>query len=579
MTCIKQIDRVNRQACNPAFNRISRALVQVCIIGALLIGEPLLAKPEDVEPALAEYETERKLLVLPLHNLSDQPDLDYLQIGIARVLADRLANLIYIEVSRPGRRFLVNAAGQNLHELFREARRLPGLRKMSGADVRRLKLHTDRFRLDSNNFIIWNLDDPAEQARRLKTDYIVRGSFAFGEPAPEGAEGRRSNLSNRMIRIQLELYRASQGNLIRLVHNVSIKDVYRKMDALSDQLRDQIAGVDFVDVHVETSEPGVMVFLDELYLGRTPLKARAMPGVYQIQLKKKGVQTLQRDIQVSATKINRFNLHVSRMGKGAALILRSNPSGADVYLDMKHLGKTPLELTAMEPGTHRLRITRRGYVDRIQGIALNDGKKLRLNLNMQPGHTETAFMDPGYIIFDWTEYDFSFYNFISTLGFYLSYIYFDVQATTVSQSIRSQVQTLAIWEMAATLQNNPGLFVYQWNLIQANQVKVNRWHNLRDGSAALGVFSLISAGYFLYRAVLHDEAREVGEVSNLGNGVQWFFRDSTNNRRVHAKGSVVRLPPAQDTRLNHTGRLYAPMADDFSSDIGHRYETGFHIQY
>jgi serine/threonine-protein kinase len=52
------------------------------------------------------------------------------------------------------------------------------------------------------------------------------------------------------------------------------------------------------------------------------------------------------------------------------LLIRSTPSGATAFLDGREAGKTPLTISAVDPGTHRVRVTRDGFVAQEQSLSI-----------------------------------------------------------------------------------------------------------------------------------------------------------------------------------------------------------------
>ena len=62
----------------------------------------------------------------------------------------------------------------------------------------------------------------------------------------------------------------------------------------------------------------------------------------------------------------------------SGLKVTSNPGGAEVYLDNKMVGTTPLELEDLPPGTYQLRIQRSG------------GERRQENVILRPGETSLA---------------------------------------------------------------------------------------------------------------------------------------------------------------------------------------------
>jgi|GEM_PF-6138639 len=71
-----------------------------------------------------------------------------------------------------------------------------------------------------------------------------------------------------------------------------------------------------------------------------------------------------------------------------SLDVRSDPPGATVYIDGEDRGATPLTITGMAPGSHRLELTLNGYHDHFTMVTISAGKterytaRLRENMEM-----------------------------------------------------------------------------------------------------------------------------------------------------------------------------------------------------
>lgn len=70
----------------------------------------------------------------------------------------------------------------------------------------------------------------------------------------------------------------------------------------------------------------------------------------------------------------------------SVLNLFSKPAGADLFIDNKFRGKTPVEKIILKPGTHSLKLSKEGYKEKTESYTagLNDNKKLEIVLEKLP---------------------------------------------------------------------------------------------------------------------------------------------------------------------------------------------------
>ncbi|MFA4860248.1 PEGA domain-containing protein [Methanoregula sp.] len=72
------------------------------------------------------------------------------------------------------------------------------------------------------------------------------------------------------------------------------------------------------------------------------------------------------------------------------LILTSNPTGADVFVDGVAQGITPQFLPGISPGTHTLAVAKIGYLGNYSSVSLSMGQTATVNVNLVPLDTGTG---------------------------------------------------------------------------------------------------------------------------------------------------------------------------------------------
>ena len=88
----------------------------------------------------------------------------------------------------------------------------------------------------------------------------------------------------------------------------------------------------------------------------------------------------------STTTVVNSNNNVAKetteMIKTGTLIINSNPSGADVYINGNYKGITPMSL-ALDSGTYEVKILKDGYKEYTKIITLTPGKTININANLE----------------------------------------------------------------------------------------------------------------------------------------------------------------------------------------------------
>jgi hypothetical protein len=132
-----------------------------------------------------------------------------------------------------------------------------------------------------------------------------------------------------------------------------------------------------------TSHPsGARVTLDGKDVGVTPLTLSArfasLQGALEVQLQ--GFKPYSDNIVVEPRQ--QKQVAVSLEPLPAQLEIRSEPPGADLQLNDRRLGKTPLTIEDLGPGTYRIQLTSVGYDTWAQEVALAPGQNSLVEAKM-----------------------------------------------------------------------------------------------------------------------------------------------------------------------------------------------------
>lgn len=499
------------------------------------------------DPAFTLYEQERRLIFLPLLNDTRDKTLDYLSEGIIKILGGKVEGVGYVRPEDPGRLFVVTPRGgeddhrkENLRFTRERNATLPP------GEWQRVLLNVEVRQLDDETYTASLKSRPDQRAADLNADYVVSGSYRY---AAGGGVTRDGGITRRgPVIVRIEMYNAVAGASASFEFQTDIQFAYRNLDGPSDRIRNFVSGGVTAPVQVSTPDPGAMVYLDDLYLGRTPVDARALPGQYELRVEQDGYQTVRETAVISDGERNVFRVRAPKEDHRAGLHVTADVEGASVFLDYELIGVTPLQRNDLPPGVHRVRIVKDGYVDRFVGVILKNGEVEDVQVELEEGHTETFYKDPNYVVLDWNYYDLAFYSAIGSLAFYGGWIHFQVRADRIRDRIRTQLPFISIFSIT-NLFNTAGVpvLLYQQSVIEQTEREANAEFRKANISAGLGIASLLAATFFVYRGLVLDERKEVGEIS-------WFFRDApVEDRRgvMYAAGSPVILESGNpDTKRN-----------------------------
>lgn len=146
---------------------------------------------------------------------------------------------------------------------------------------------------------------------------------------------------------------------------------------------------DWADVTVSSEPAGAEIAVGGEVLGKTPLTARVRSGDHPLELRLDGFKPWSTDIQVEAGR----PLEIGPVKLGlpdGRLVLRSEPSGANVTVAGVYRGQTPLDLELRPEMTHSVVLTKAGYASASRDVRLEPGERRSLAVSLEGIFGEVA---------------------------------------------------------------------------------------------------------------------------------------------------------------------------------------------
>lgn len=140
-----------------------------------------------------------------------------------------------------------------------------------------------------------------------------------------------------------------------------------------------------------SSEPGeAQVFIDGVSIGRTSLLDVAMlaPGRYRLELRKDGFLPDSRTVDLRGGDTTFVHVAMTAIA-GGSIQVNSQPP-ARVFLGDTPSGVTPVTLPA-RPGTHRVTLSRAGFVDETFELLVRNYRVTRLQATLTPSVEPLVF--------------------------------------------------------------------------------------------------------------------------------------------------------------------------------------------
>jgi TolB-like protein len=152
---------------------------------------------------------------------------------------------------------------------------------------------------------------------------------------------------------------------------------YSESVALAPRMRREIAVALKAlpgSLRIQSEPVGAKVRMNNRPLGTAPLSMDTLPeGTYHLVFETEGFQTLERDVEVRSGQQSEVK-GVLEVQPGT-LVVGSVPSGAQVYVDDRSMGVTPLVVENLVPGTHPVRLELGSFAEVRDAVTVRPGEQ------------------------------------------------------------------------------------------------------------------------------------------------------------------------------------------------------------
>ena len=293
----------------------------------------------------------RTIAVLPFGNLTGNDYYSYVGKTIQKFLSNNLSVLDKIEINTND--FLIPEKFRtNEHIIFSYGTNL--LRKVIilNPDTVYKKYIKSR-----------NPDDLKTFSQGLNADYTISGSYKFNKK------------SRNIFEVSYNIF-----NVIRkkkVYHNQEILDhneIEKGIKNISTDIMDYFHPEDTGVIRIVTDFSNYELFIDDQLIQNKINLYNQTTGKHRIKLHPVGYRPIETNIILQAEKTNTLTFQKKYYFiKKASLIISTNPTNASIYLNVKHIGNTPLIYTNLQTGNYRLKVIKSNYSTYFQNIELKKG--------------------------------------------------------------------------------------------------------------------------------------------------------------------------------------------------------------
>jgi hypothetical protein len=133
---------------------------------------------------------------------------------------------------------------------------------------------------------------------------------------------------------------------------------------------------------VNSTPSGAQVLVEGRVVGNTPLNLVLRPGRVDVELRLGGYQPFRTSAQIRPGETTVLNANLTPVVQNGLLQINSNPQGAQVLVNGRVVGNTPLNLT-VQPGRYDIELRLGGYQGFRTSVTVGSGQTVPVNANLQ----------------------------------------------------------------------------------------------------------------------------------------------------------------------------------------------------
>ena len=144
------------------------------------------------------------------------------------------------------------------------------------------------------------------------------------------------------------------------------------------------------DLRIETRPPGAAITVDGRAVGTGPVTVRALGAgrSHRVEATLADHGSARQDVVPQAGAVTPLTLALEQVP--SRLMVTTDPAGSEVHVDGKSRGASPLTVSGLTPGSHRLSVSHAGYSPNDTTVSVRAGdQEIRLALATEP---------PGYLV-------------------------------------------------------------------------------------------------------------------------------------------------------------------------------------
>ncbi len=140
------------------------------------------------------------------------------------------------------------------------------------------------------------------------------------------------------------------------------------------------------NLNILTSPPLCDIYINGVLSGKTDgsgvyIQTNIIPATYTVEARKTGYGTETKTVTVPADSIIKVSFTLKQVTTGSVAVT-STPAGANIYLDDVYTGITPLTVSDVAAGEHRMTVKAPGYQDMTVMVTIISGQSTPVSVSL-----------------------------------------------------------------------------------------------------------------------------------------------------------------------------------------------------
>jgi hypothetical protein len=248
-----------------------------------------------------------------------------------------------------------------------------------------------------DEFIILQESMPAQKSFSLTPEF----GLVLIKTNPEGADIRVNGVSIGSSPMLVTTLIAGEKHEIELAKTgYGTKKISVLPEGRKPIVREETLSLDSGTIKCNTEPEGAMVFVNGVERGASPVEiSNVAKGVVSVRVKLDGYRDEIRELRIAAGETQ--NLNIALKGLPAKLTIVSSPENARAFIDGDYQGKTPVTVSTLSAGEHKIRVEMPGHAPLIRDITLSNGEERTEEFSMKStlGRLELTTIPSGVRVF------------------------------------------------------------------------------------------------------------------------------------------------------------------------------------